>query len=395
MTSPLVAPKAGDVTLEQVLERAQSLLPGLRERATRTEQLRRVPDETLQELLDAGLFRVLQPKRWGGFELNYGRTQTELCNVLGRACGSSAWVQCVVACHAWCLAMFPAEAQEAVWGRDPDALIASAFAFTTGRGRPVEGGYFIEGKWQFSSGSHACKWIILGTPIFDGDGPAVKNLWCLVERPNWEVLDTWYAAGLKGSASNDIQVAGAFVPEAFTLNTSECDGRPTPGSAINPGYNYRLPLWSVFPYNVSTPALGIARGAIEAYVEYTRARPERANMPQRQLRISESAAEVDAAQALWLSNATILEQVGPAGGPWPAALQAKLRRDLAYSTMLCTRAVDRLANAVGAHGMLEDTPMQRAFRDVHAVANHGANNWDVQAVPYAREVLGLTPAQAR
>ena len=118
-------------------------------------------------------------------------------------------------------------------------------------------------------------------------------------------------------------------------------------------------------------------------------------MPQRQLRISESAAEVDAAEALWLSSAATLERLGPSGGPWTPVLQAKLRRDLAYSTMLCARAVDRVATAVGAHGMLEDTPIQRAFRDVHAVANHGANNWDVQAVPYAREVLGLPPLQVR
>jgi 3-hydroxy-9,10-secoandrosta-1,3,5(10)-triene-9,17-dione monooxygenase len=288
--------------------------------------------------------------------------------------------------------MFPPDAQQAVWGSDSDTLIASAFNFTTGRGRAVEGGYFIQGNWQFSSGSNACEWIILGTPIFESeDGPPVKMLWCLVQRPNWEVVDTWFAAGLKGSASNDIHVEGTFVPQAFTLNTLECDGRPTPGSELNPGYMYRLPLWSVFPYNVSTPALGIGRGALNAFVEYLASRPERANMVQRQLRISESAAELDAAEALWLSNAATLECVGPAGGPWSSALQARLRRDLAFSTMLCTRAVDRLAAAAGAHGMMQDTPLQRAFRDVHGVANHGANNWDVQAIPYARDRLGLAP----
>ena len=158
-------------TLEDVVERAKALAPRLCERAPRTEALRRVPDETMQDFLESGLFRVLRPKRWGGLELPYGRTQTELCSVLGRACGSSAWVQCVVACHAWCLAMFPPEAQEAVWGREPDTLIASAFAYTTGRGRPVEGGYFVEGNWQFSSGSNACHWIILGAPIFEDGGP--------------------------------------------------------------------------------------------------------------------------------------------------------------------------------------------------------------------------------
>src|SRR5205823_4957142 len=147
--SPVVTTNTRQVTIDEVATRAEALVPHLHERATLTEQLRRVPDETMQEFLDAGLFRVLQPKRWGGYELPYGRTQTQLCNVLGKACGSSAWVQCVVACHAWCLAMFPPDAQDAVWGRDADTLVASAFSFTTGHGRPVTGGYFIEGNWQF------------------------------------------------------------------------------------------------------------------------------------------------------------------------------------------------------------------------------------------------------
>ena len=283
-----------DADNRRKVERAETLLPRVRERADLAERLRHVPSETIQEFRDAGLFRVLQPKRWGGYELDYGRTQVELCNVLGQACGSSAWVQSVVACHAWCLAMFESEAQDAVWSRDSDTLAASAFAFASGRGRPVEGGYFIEGDWQFSSGSNACQWIILGTPIYDGDGPPRKMVWCLLPRPDWEVVDTWFAAGLRGSASNDIRVRGAFVPSAFTVNTAEFDGRPTPGSAVNSGYIYRLPLWSVFPYNVSTPALGIARGAIEAYVQYMGSRPERANMVQRQLRIAESLLDRDA-----------------------------------------------------------------------------------------------------
>jgi alkylation response protein AidB-like acyl-CoA dehydrogenase len=112
-------------------------------------------------------------------------------------------------------------------------------------------------------------------------------------------------------------------------------------------------------------------------------------MPQRQMRIAESAAEIDAAHAVWLANAAEIERLGPSGGPWPASVLARFRRDLAYASLLCTRAVDRLAEAVGAHGMLEHTPIQRAFRDVHAVANHAANNWDAQAIPFARDVLGL------
>jgi 3-hydroxy-9,10-secoandrosta-1,3,5(10)-triene-9,17-dione monooxygenase len=382
-------------TLEDLVVRAESMLPRLRERAAMAEQLRHIPKETIDEFLDAGLFRVLQPARFGGYELHYGRTQTELCNVLGQACGSSAWVQSVIACHAWCLGMFPAEAQDAVWGNDPDTLVGTSFSFNSGRGRPVEGGYIVEGDWSFSSGSDACQWIILGTPIVEGDGPPSRVIWTLLPRANWEIVDVWFAAGLRGTASNDIRVKGAFVPIEFTVEMTTFDGRPTPGSAVNPCYIYRLPLFSVFPYNVSTPALGIARGALAAYVEYTASRPERANLPQRQMRIAESAAEIDAAQALWLANAALLERLGPEGGPWSAVTLARIRRDLAFSTMLCTRAVDRLVTAVGAHGMLEDTPIQRAFRDVHAISNHMGNNWDVQAIPFARELLGLPPIPVR
>jgi 3-hydroxy-9,10-secoandrosta-1,3,5(10)-triene-9,17-dione monooxygenase len=381
---------AGEITLSDLKERAEALVPRLRERANSAEQLRRLPDETVQDFMRAGLFRVLQPARFGGFELDYGRTQVELCHILGRGCGSSAWTQCVIACHAWCVAMFSQAAQEAVWGSDPETLIASAFAFKTGRGRAVEGGYFIEGDWQFSSGSNLCEWIVLGTPIYDAgaDKPS-RVLWCLLPRRDWEIMDVWFAAGLKGTSSNDIRVAGTFVPTAFTLDTSQCDGRPTPGSAVNPSAMYRLPIWSIFPFNVSTPALGVARGALDAYVEYMGSRPERANMPQRQLRIAESACEIDAALALLRANSDVISNAIHSGEPLDPGFLSKSTRDTSYAVKLCVQAVNRLADAVGAHGMLADTPIQRALRDVHAIANHAANSFDMAGAGYARYALGL------
>jgi 3-hydroxy-9,10-secoandrosta-1,3,5(10)-triene-9,17-dione monooxygenase len=382
-------------TLEDLLERAESLVPGLRQRAAQTEAVRHVSRATIEEFLDAGLFRVLQPERFGGYQLDYGRTQTELCNVLGRGCGSSAWVQCVVACHAWCLGMFAPEAQDAVWHPDRDTLIGTAFSFNSGRARPVDGGYFVEGEWSFSSGSDACSWIILAMPVYE-DGPTpTARIWALLPKRDWEIVDVWFAAGLRGSASNDIRVAGAFVPREFTVEPEAFDGRPTPGSAANSGYIYRLPLFPVFSYNVSTPALGIARGALEAYIQTSATRPERAEQPLRQLRIAESAAEIDAAQAVWLTNAANIERIGQSGGAWPSGTLARVRRDAAFATSLCVRAVDRLTLAVGAHGIADDSPIQRAWRDVHAVANHTGNNWDLQAVPWARDALGLPPMVVR
>jgi 3-hydroxy-9,10-secoandrosta-1,3,5(10)-triene-9,17-dione monooxygenase len=380
------------VSLETLLERAEVLVPRLRERARHAEELRRLPDETFAEFLEAGFFKVFQPARFGGFELDYGRTQVELCNVLGQGCGSSAWVQCVIACHAWALGMFPPEAQEAIWGDNQDALIASSFAPKTGRGRPAQGGYFVEGDWQFSSGSNLCDWVVLGTPIIEegADRPS-RMIWTVLPKSDWEVVDTWYAAGLKGTASNDVRVKGAFVPEAFTLDTMLCDGRPTPGSAINSAHIFRLPLWPIFPFNISTPVLGIARGALQAYIDYTAGRPERANMPQRQMRIAESACEIDASLALLRTNAAYLSECIRAGQTPDPTFLSRSTRDTSYAVKLCVQAIDRLVVAVGAHGMLEDTPIQRAARDAHAVANHLANSFDMAGVVYARHALGLPP----
>jgi 3-hydroxy-9,10-secoandrosta-1,3,5(10)-triene-9,17-dione monooxygenase len=381
---------SGTPTIDDMVQRARALLPRLRERAAATEALGQLPPETVAEFREGGFFRVLQPRRFGGMELDYGRTQLELCSTLGQACGSSAWVQMVVACHAWCLAMFPEAAQQAVWGEDPETLVASAFGFTSGKGRPVEGGYWVEGDWVFSSGSNLCQWIILGTRL-EQDGPP-QQIWTLLPRKDWEILDTWHAAGLKGSASNDIRVKGAFVPREFSLEVSfaRADGR-TPGSLINRNPMYGLPLGGFFYFNVTTEALGIARGAIDAFAEQLAGRGDRPNLYGRQIRLAESAAEVDAAEALVRSDVEVIERILHAGAPVEAAFQAKLGRDLSFMVKLCAQAVDRLTAAVGAHGMGDDNPVHRASRDIHAIANHAVNNWEHQALNYSRARVGLAP----
>ncbi|HEY3058786.1 MAG TPA: acyl-CoA dehydrogenase family protein [Chloroflexota bacterium] len=373
-----------------MVQRAQALLPRLRERAAQTEALGRLPAETVADFRDGGFFRVLQPRRFGGMELDYGRVQVELCSTLGQACGSSAWVQMVVACHAWCLAMFPDEAQQAVWGEDPETLVASAFGFSTGKGRPVEGGYWVEGDWVFSSGSDLCRWIILGTRL-EQPGPP-KMIWTLLPRKDWDILDTWHAAGLKGTASNDIRVQGAFVPNEFSLDISFAPStQPTPGSLVNRNRMYALPLAGFFYFNVTTEALGIARGAIDAFADQLAERGDRPNLYGRQIRLGESSAELDAAEALIRSDVEVIDRILHDGASIEPTFQAKLGRDLSFMVKLCAQAVDRLTTAVGAHGMDDGNPVHRASRDIHAIANHAVNNWEHQALSYSRARTGLPP----
>jgi 3-hydroxy-9,10-secoandrosta-1,3,5(10)-triene-9,17-dione monooxygenase len=325
-------------------------------------------------------------------ELDYGRTQLELCTTLGQACGSAAWVQMVIACHAWCLAMFPDAAQQAVWGDDPETLIASAFGFTTGKGRRVEGGYWVEGDWVFSSGSNLCEWIILGTRLEQDNLGPPKQIWTLLPRSDWEILDTWHAAGLKGSASNDIRVKGAFVPHEFSLDIGfgPASG-PTPGSLVNRNPMYALPLAGFFFFNVTTEALGIARGAINAFVQQLAGRGDRPNLYGRHMRLAESSVEVDAAEALIRDDVDHIDRILHDGVRLESAFQTKLGRDLSYMVKLCAQAVDRLTGAVGAHGMGDDNPVHRASRDIHAIANHAVNNWEHQALNYSRARAGLAP----
>jgi 3-hydroxy-9,10-secoandrosta-1,3,5(10)-triene-9,17-dione monooxygenase len=372
-------------SLAALVKRAEALVPALRERAPMHEQLRRIPEETIADLRSAGLFRVFQPARYGGYELDYGPTQLALSGALGPACGSTAWVQSILACHAWLLGMFSEEAQDAVWGRNPDALIASSFASTTGGGRPVDGGYLVSGQWQFSSGIDAADWLILNVPL----DPATRyGRFALVPRSEWEIVDTWYAAGLRGSGSQDVRIREAFVSTAHTLDPN-APGAEHPGATVNECYIYRLPVVPVFPYNVAPPAYGVARGILDTFVEQTAGRPDRVNDPAKHARIAESAAEIDAAAALLAANAAEFKRLTEAAEPFGPEHEARYRRDLAFAVQLCVRAVDRLAVALGAHGMLETNPVNRGLRDIHAIANHVGVAWDIVGPAYGRVRLGL------
>src|SRR5579883_3068730 len=214
-------------------------------------------------------------------------------------------------------------------------------------------------------------------------------------QEDYDILDTWHAAGLKATGSNDVRIHRAFVPDEFTLNVSIADGRPTPGSALSDSHIYRLPLWSVFSYNIGTPALGMARAALEGYIAASAGRPDREVAQGRHARIAESAADIDAAEALLLADCEEITRLGRSGEPIAVETRARWRRNMAYAVNVWTRAVDRLIGSVGAHGMSENSPVQRAFRDIHAVGNHTGLVWDNHGPLWGRIAMGLEPASIR
>jgi 3-hydroxy-9,10-secoandrosta-1,3,5(10)-triene-9,17-dione monooxygenase len=379
----------------ELLARAEQLVPTLAARARHTENLRRIPDETLSDLHESGLFRVLQPRRVGGAELTY-EALLRITAAFARGCGSTAWVYANLANHHFMLALWSPEAQDEVWGVSPDALIGSALMFPPGQAVKVPGGYQLSGRWKFSSGIDACTWTMLGG-IASADGELPDYRVFLLPASDYGTIDTWYAAGLRGTGSKDVTVSNVFIPEHRTLAVSMMKGSGAPGMTVNPGPLYRLPVFDMFPYVVAGTSLGLAQGALELFVEETRHRVTSysttlmSDHATTQLRLGEAASAIEAAELLMIANCNSATEAALASRMLTQKDKIRLRRDGAYAARLCTRAVDLLFEAGGGEFLYDDKPMQRAFRDVHAAQSHYALAWDVAAAAAGKFMLGIAP----
>jgi 3-hydroxy-9,10-secoandrosta-1,3,5(10)-triene-9,17-dione monooxygenase len=371
-------------------EKAEALLPKLKERAARCEELRRLPDETLRDFHDAKLFRIHQPKRVGGAELEFAAVVTYGA-LLARACASTAWNWVNFAAHHMMLGMFPPRAQDEIWGASRDALIASSFVFPAGSARKVKGGYVLSGRWPFSSGVDPSEWNMLaGLARLDDNLPPEQRIF-LLKRSQYEVIDTWFAGGLRGTGSKDVEATEQFVPEHMTLAVADTKGGPTPGSAVNPGPLYQLPVFALFPYMLSGVALGIAEGLIDDYKpgagRMTGARV--AEIQSTQIRLGEATAYARASRLVQLSNCEEAERLIASGRVPEGKVKARYRLEGAYAVDWAVGAVDLMFGLYGASGLYESGHVPRAFRDAHAVKQHFSFNTDIAGTTYGRVALGL------
>ncbi|WGS25505.1 acyl-CoA dehydrogenase family protein [Bradyrhizobium sp. ISRA464] len=388
-------PGPGPDKYSVMIARAKALVPTLRERAPQTEELRQLPPETMRDLHENGLFRILQPSRIGGSELDYVAL-VDCSDALAQGDASVSWNFANLASHHWMLGMFTPEAQSTVWGKDPDTLIASSFIFPAGRARRVDGGYLLDGHWPFSSGVEACDWNMLASVVeTDDEADGIEYRLFLLNRRDYQINDTWNATGLRGTGSNDVQVTDAFVPEHMTVVLRDLAGGPTPGSAVNQNALYALPVFSLFPYVLSGVGLGNAQACLDDYVEIAHHRASTYNrakigdLQSTQIKIAEASAKIDAARLIMRTSCiNVLAEVRQGHIPDIAA-KTKLRRDGAFSVNLCTDAVSLLFTASGARSLFTSGALQRQFRDAHAVNSHLAFNFDAAGTNYGRVALGL------
>lgn len=364
---------------ERLYQAARNLVPALRERQTEAARLGILPRATIDDMQAAGFFRILQPARYGGFELTpevFFRVQM----TLAEGCMSTAWVLGVVAIHNWQLALFDDRAQQDVWGEDSSVLISSSY-MPVGKVTRVEGGYRLSGHWGFSSGSKHCGWAFLGAmvpPEKEGEAPDYRTF--LVPREDYEIVDNWDVSGLEGTGSHDIVVEDAFVPEYRThrsVHGFECD---SPGNAVNTAPLYRLPFGQIFVRAVCSSAIGALRGVTDSYIEVNRNRVglndgnRIATDPDAQMALAEAIATVDECETIMFHNFDRMLDCAGQGETLPIQERIKMRYDAARVGARCADAVNALFIACGAQGIHRGHPLNRAWLEINAGRTHVANN---------------------
>ena len=384
--------------LDDVIPAARALVPAARERAEKTEAARTLLPEAERELRDAGMFRLLQPKRFGGLELDPAAL-VRASSEVGRGCGSTAWCLGVLVVHNWMLGLYDERAQEDVWGEDPNVLLAASFA-PTGTAERTADGIRVSGRWSFASGCDVSQWMMVGA-VLEQEGTAPDLRLFLVPRSEYRVDDNWHVSGLAGTGSKDIVIDDALVPEYRSLSIIEASAGRSPGGALyDDSPLFRVPFGSMLLFALVGPGLGIARGAYDDFLKRVRTRQitytveKQAEQTPVQILLGEAAHRLDAVELMWDRDLDEIARITREKREFTLEQRARYKRDVGLGLRDCQQVVARLAAASGAHGIFLSNPMQRAFRDVHAMTTHAALDPGQAARTAGRVALGLDPATA-
>lgn len=383
----------------ELLQRAKRLSQVLRERAQQTERDRRVSKGVTTMLIEAGLYRAVQPRRFGGLELSLEELR-QLAFEVGRGCTSTGWCYGLSAANAWTLGMFPLEAQQDVWAEDPDTLLAACIA-PTGKAVRVDGGYRLQGRWSFASNCDNASWLALGSLVDEGEGKPPRPMYLLVPQADYTIIDNWHTVGLAGTGSKDIAIDEAFVPAHRAVSFADVLEQQAPGALVNDDVLFRIPFLSGFPPLLANPAIAALQGALDEFVESVATRATRgafagggstiAQFGHVQTAVAEAEAAIDAAQLILQRDLRLATELAASGMKISKEQRIEFRRGHAYAVKLCVQAVNGLYDVVGGTGIQLNSGIQRAWRDVNAVAHHISVNWNAVSTMVGQLRLGLPP----
>jgi 3-hydroxy-9,10-secoandrosta-1,3,5(10)-triene-9,17-dione monooxygenase len=357
---------------QDIYDRVLALSDLFRRNSAEARKIRKVPQENIDALQKAGFFLALQPRRWGGHEVD-PQDFFRMHLAIAENCMSTAWASGIVAVHAFQLALMDERAQQDVWGEDIHTRISSSYA-PLGKVTEVEGGFRLSGRWGWSSGSDHCTWVFLGAICPDGGFRSF-----LVPRSDYEIVDTWHAMGLQGTGSNDIVVNDVFVPDYRTHKAEDGFLGTNPGVTADSAPLYRLPWAQLFVRVVSTPAIGAARDALDLYRQLVVGKAsgdqtKLAGDTATQERIAAAITSIDEMEALLFRNFDRMMAQVNAGEEVPVLERIKYRYQASLVIERCMAVVDSLFSSAGGGSVFLGSEIQQRFLDIHTGRAHVANN---------------------
>ena len=376
---------------EELIGRARELRPMIAASAAATEKNRGPLDENIAALRDAEIFSILSPKRYGGHELHVD-SMVGVVREIAAACPSTGWVTAFYIGHNWFHSVFPQASQDEVFADQPYTLMSGQIAPTMTAER-VTGGYELSGQQSWSSGISHAEWVLFNGLVSDAQEP--PRLF-LVPRHQVEVIDTWYIAGMCGTGSRDVAVDKVFVPEHHTLPfLSFMDGSHE-GASVHKGPLYALPGPAVLYFEVMPVMAGILRGAAENFVDMTQARitsytgSGAATQPSAQMRAGRALATTEAVDDM--INAAAARVVARDGTQQMTVNErAAVRMRASLVTKTARDTVNDIALGAGGKSFLNDSPIQRYFRDINVLSTHAAFEYEPTTELYGRLALGMDP----
>jgi resorcinol 4-hydroxylase (FADH2) len=392
--------RAAPPNAAELIERARALVPEIRALAAETERNRKISPAIIAKIREAELLRTTRPKEFGGFEHD-AVVALEIALVISAACASTGWCVNGALGNGISFGHYPIETQRELWGGGEDPFTCACFA-PTGHAVPADGGYRLSGKWSFASGVDHASWIRLGAFVTPpGAAPPYDGAFFLLPTAEVEIEDNWFVYGLCGTGSKNVIVDDALVPTHHVLPFAATRSGHAAGAHYHQNPLYRLPLLVLGGSMLASTAVGAAKGALCDYLDMTSGRKTRgalaggglamAEFATVQLRYAEAAAAAEAAELILTTNLRRASEKLRAGGEITVADRIRARRDQAYATRLALQAVEALNASTGGAGLLLDNPIQRAWRDVNAVARHVSLNWDAVGTMYGQHAFGLEP----
>jgi 3-hydroxy-9,10-secoandrosta-1,3,5(10)-triene-9,17-dione monooxygenase len=366
------------------------LIPLLRERAAADEANRTVNPDTVRRMNEAGLFRVLQPRRWGGYELGQ-RAFAEVQIALGEGDMSVAWIYGVIGLHSLHIGLMDDRAAQDVWGKDNSVLIASPY-MPGGTATPVEGGFEFSGRWSYSSGCEHCDWTFLGGFV-NGDPNDYRAF--LLPRKDAKIVDTWRTTGLAATGSHDIVVEKAFIPEYRTHKFIDGFNGTSPGRQWNDNPLYRMPFMLVFMRGITNGQIGALQHFLDLFKAYAKDKvfmgSKTAKDPDAQLAVASAESGIDEMKKSMFANFEIMQDYAERGEMPPLDLRHMMRFQSASVADRCVKLAEGMLTVAGGGGVYDTSNMGRIYRNMLTGRQHAAAQYRIYGRTYGDRLMGGEP----